>query len=514
MRFRHALRWLSAAVLLAATLASQPLVAQSLASFEQRVTVHRLANGWTFLLVRRPVAPVFSFVTIADVGSAQEVPGIFGLAHMFEHMAFKGTPNIGTTDWPAEEKALARVETAYQAWQAERLSARPDAAKLEALLAEFKRREEEAGRFVIKGEFDSWIQREGGVGLNASTGADTTRYFYSLPANKLELFAYLESERFFHPVFREFYQERDVVQDERRYSVDSQPVGKLLEQLLGSSFINHPYGHSTIGAVSDLQSFTRTDAEAFFRTWYAPSNLLTVLVGDVDPATAIPMIEKYFGRIPSRPAPPPLRTVEPEQIAEKTIVLKDRSEPLYIEAYHKPAITNPDEPAWDVLDLVLSSGRASRLYRSLVRDKKLAVSVSTFSGIPGAKYPHLWGVFVVPAQGAALDKVRDAVRVELDRLKSGDLADAELARAKRRVRATLVRDLQSNEGLARQLADYQRFFGDWRETFRYLDRVDAVTKADVQRIATAAFVDSHRTVGEVIRDEQPAPGPTTAQEGN
>ena len=213
MRFRHALRWLSAAILLAAASASLPLAAQNLASFEKVVTVHRLANGWTFVLVRRPVAPVFSFVTMADVGSAQEAPGIFGLAHMFEHIAFKETPNIGTTDWPAEEKALAQVETAYQAWQAERLSAHPDAAKLQTLQAEFKRREEEAGRFVIKGEFDSLIQREGGVGLNASTGADTTRYFYSLPANKLELFAYLESERFFHPVFREFYQERDVVQD-------------------------------------------------------------------------------------------------------------------------------------------------------------------------------------------------------------------------------------------------------------------------------------------------------------
>lgn len=511
MRLRHVLRWI-AALSFAALTTSPQIEAQSLASFEQRVTLHRLANGWTFLLVRRPVAPVFSFVTVADVGSAQEVPGIFGLAHMFEHMAFKGTPNLGTTDWPAEEKALAAVEAAYQAWQDERLSPRPDPKKLETLYAEFKTREEEAGRFVTKGAFDSLIQQEGGVGLNASTGADTTRYFYSLPANKLELFAYLESERFFRPVFREFYQERDVVQDERRYSVDSQPVGKLLEQLLGSAFVNHPYGHSTIGAASDLQSFTRTDAEAFFRNWYAPGNLLTVLVGDVDPATAIPLIEKYFGRIPARPTPPPLRTVEAEQIAEKTIVLSDRSEPLYVEAYHKPAITHPDEPAWDVLDLALSNGRASRLYRSLVRDKKLAVSVSTFSGIPGAKYPHLWGVFVVPAQGADLAKVQEAVHAELERLKAGDLTDAELSRAKRRVRSTLLRELQSNEGLARQLADFQRFFGDWRETFRYLDRVDAVTKADVARIATGAFVDSHRTVAQVVRDEEPAPGPTTKAE--
>ncbi len=511
LRSLRSLRVLAAVVL--SILSALPLPAQSIASFEKQVTVHRLANGWTFVLVRRPVAPVFTFVTLADVGSAQEAPGIFGLAHMFEHMAFKGTPNIGTTDWPAEEKALAAVETAYLAYQKERLSARPDPQKVAALLAEFKAREVNAGRFVVKGEFDSLIQREGGVGLNASTGADTTRYFYSLPANKLELFAYLESERFFHPVFREFYQERDVVQDERRYSVDSQPLGKLLEQLLGSAFVSHPYGHSTIGAMSDLGTFTRTDAETFFRSWYAPGNLLTVLVGDIDPTTAIPMIEKYFGRIPARETPPPLRTVEPEQIAEKTILLRDRSEPLYLEAYHKGAITDPDEAVWDVLDQVVANGRASRLYRSLVRDKRIAVSVSTFNGIPGSKYPNLWGVFVVPAQGAGLDKVRDAIRSELDRLEAGDVSDAELARAKRKVRASLVRDLQTNEGLARQFADFQRYFGDWRETFRYLDRVDAVSKADLSRIATKTFTDAHRTVGEILRDDQPAPGPTTEDGG-
>ena len=503
--------WLTAAALLAG-LASRPLPAQDLKSFEERTTVHKLANGWTFVLVRRPVAPVFSFVTLADVGSAQEVPGITGLAHMFEHMAFKGTPNIGTTDWPAEEKALAAVEQAYQAWQAERLSAKPDPVKLEPLRVAFKQREDEAERYVIKGEFDSILQREGAVGLNATTGADTTRFFYSLPANKLELFAYLESERFFRPVFREFYQERDVVQDERRYSVDSQPLGKLLEQLIGAAFVAHPYSHSTIGCTSDLESFTRTDAEAFYRTWYAPSNLLTVIVGDVDPQAAIPLLEKYFGRIPARPEPPRLRTVEPPQIAEKTIVLEDNSEPLYLEAYHKPASTDPDEPVWDALDLVLSNGRASRLYRSLVRDKKLAVSVSTFSGIPGTKYPHLWGVFVVPAQGIDLAKVKDAVRSELERLRSGDLTDSELARAKRRARASLLRDIQSNEGLARQLADAQRSTGDWREAFRYLDRMDAVSRDDVRRVATQAFVAANRTVGMVVRTAASASGAAPGKE--
>src|SRR6476661_8428070 len=214
--------------------------AQDLKSFEAKTKVHVLQNGWTFIIVERPVAPVFSFATVADVGSAQEVPGITGLAHMFEHMAFKGTPNLGTRNYEGEKKALDALEAAYQAWQAERMSPKPDAQKLERLLADFKAKQQTAAGFVVKGEFDDVVTREGGVGMNASTGADETQYFYSLPANKVELFAFLESERFYHPVFREFYEERDVVMEERRMSTESQPFGRLVEQFTSAAFTAHP----------------------------------------------------------------------------------------------------------------------------------------------------------------------------------------------------------------------------------------------------------------------------------
>lgn len=478
--------------------AALPAAAQDLASFEARTTVHKLANGWTFLIVERPVAPVFSFCTIADVGPAQEVPGITGLAHMFEHMAFKGGPTVGTRDWEGEKKALAELEAAYQAWQAERLATRPDPRKLETLEAEFRRRQEAATRFIVPNELDDILTREGGTDLNASTGADETTYFYSLPSNKVELFAFLESERFAHPVFREFYEERDVVQEERRQRLEGSGFGRLVEQFGITAFDAHPYKQPGIGYMSDLQSITITDAEKFFQTYYAPSNLITAIVGDVQAKTLIPILEKYFGRIPARPAPPPLRTVEPPQRAEKIVILEDPAQPMVLEAYHKPASTHPDQPVWRAIDDVLSNGRTSRLYRSLVRDRKIAVEVDSFADFPGEKYPNLWAVLAVPAVGATNEQVQAALRTELDRLRTEDVTAEELARFKARAKGSLLRGLRSNLGLALRLADAQRLHGDWRELFRSLDRIDKVTPADIRRVANEAFRASNRTVGMIV----------------
>jgi predicted Zn-dependent peptidase len=483
-----------------------PAAGQDLKSFEERTTVHKLANGWTFILVERPAAPVFAFCTLADVGSAQEVPGITGLAHMFEHMAFKGSTHIGTKDWPSEEKALDALEAAYQAWQAERLSPKSDPKKAEQLLAEFKARQAEAGRFVDETSFDVILSREGATGLNASTGADETRYYYSLPSNKLELFAFLESERFLHPVFREFYQERDVVQEERRMD-ESSPFGRLFEQFQVAAFEAHPYHQPIIGTMSDLQSFTLTDAEAFFKVNYAPSNLITAIVGDIKAKEVIPILEKYFGRIPARPGPMPLRTVEPPQRAEKTLVLEDPSQPLYLEAYHKPANTGPDQPVYDAINDILSRGRTSRLYRALVRDRKLAVNVDSFTGFPGEKYPNLWAVLAVPAYGVSNEQVQTVLRSEIDRLKGEDVTDEELVRFKTRAKADLLRGLRTNAGLAGRLVNSQRLYGDWRELFRYLDRLDKVTKVDIRRVANETFQKTNRTVARI--ESRPSDTPET-----
>ena len=481
-----------------------------LASFEERVTEHTLPNGWTFILVERPIAPVFAFMTRVNVGSAHEGAGVTGLAHMFEHMAFKGTPRLGTVNYTEEQHALEAVERAYLAYQDARLRSTSEAQEVDRLYADFKLKQRAAAQFVKKNEFGDIVEREGGVAVNAFTGTDVTGYFYALPANKVELFCYLESERFLHPVFREFYEERDVVMEERRLRTESRPIGRLLEQFVATAFTAHPYHHPVIGYASDVQSYTMTDARRFYETYYVPSNVVTAIVGDVDPRTLIPLLEHYFGRIPRGSPPPPLRTVEPPSTAEKIVTLNDPSQPFYLEGYHKPAVTHEDQPVFDAIDDVLTNGRTSRLSRALIRDKRLAVATGSYGAYPGEQYPHLWVAYAVPARGVANDAVQQALREEFDRLKTEDVTDEELAKFRTRAKASLIFSLNNNLGLAMRLTDYHALFGDWRELFRSLERFEQVTAADIRRVANQTFTASNRIVAQIETTAPPLASEPTA----
>ena len=485
-----------------------------LASFEQKVTEYTVKNGWTFILVERPVAPVFAFMTAVNVGSAQEGTGRTGLAHMFEHMAFKGTPRLGTKNYEEEKKALEELERAYLAYQEARLSSTSDAQRIERLSNVYKRKRQAAAKFVKKNEFSDVVEREGGVAVNAFTSADVTGYFYALPANKIELFCYLESERFLHPVFREFYEERDVVMEERRMRTESRPIGRLFEQFVVTAFTAHPYHHPVIGYASDIQSYTMTDAKQFFETYYVPSNMVTAIVGDIHPETLIPLLETYFGRIPGGSKPPPLRTMEPPSIAEKVVTINDPAQPFYMEGYHKPAATHPDQPVFDAIDDILTNGRTSRFYRALVRDKQIAVDAGAYGAYPGEKYPHLWVAYAVPARGVSNETVQQAIREELNRLKTEDVTDEELTKFRTRAKAGLIYSLKSNLGLAMSLTDYHTLFGDWRELFRYIQRFDRVTKADIRRIAAQTFVASNRVVAQIETMSPPAARTPTSPQGS
>jgi predicted Zn-dependent peptidase len=488
------------------------LRAQDVASFEKRITVKKLANGLTIVLMERPEAPVFSFYTRVDAGSVQEVPGITGLAHMFEHMAFKGTHEIGTTNWPREKLALEKVETAYAAYLTEKLKeVGRDDKKLAALEKTWQDAVTAANEFVVPNQFGEIVESQGGVGLNASTDRDETTYFYSFPQNRLELWAYLESERFLQPVMREFYKERDVVYEERRMSVDSSPQGRLLEQFLRAAFIAHPYGRPVIGWPSDLRAFSATDAANFFRKYYVPANIVVTLVGDVKAAEAMPVIEKYFGRIPAGPRPEPLRTQEPPQQALRTVLIHDPSQPLYVEGYHRPDFRDPDDAVYDVLADLLSKGRTSRLYRSLVRDKRIAIAAQGGS-FPGNKYPSLFFFFAAPSRGHLADEMAGPIHEEIEKLKTQDVTDDELQSIKTRAKADLIRGLGNDQGLAIQLGEYQAMYGDWRELFRQIEEIEKVTKADIRRVASKTFREENRTVGK-METEAPKPAPAAPAKG-
>jgi predicted Zn-dependent peptidase len=471
-------------------------LAQDVTSFEKRITLKKLPNGLTLMICERSEAPVFSFFTLVDAGSTQDPMGATGLAHMFEHMAFKGTDKIGTTDYAAEKPALEKVEVAYAAYIAERdKSVGHDEAKLKQLEKTWRDAIAAADTYVVGNAFGKIVEQNGGEDMNANTSYDETAYHFSLPENRLELWAYLETERFLHPVMREFYKERNVVIEERRLRTDSNPIGRLVEQFIAAAFAAHPYHRPTVGWMADLNSFSATDALTFFDKYYVPSNMVVAVAGDVKASAAMPMLEKYFGQLPARPQPDELTTTEPPQNSERKVILKDRSQPLYLEGYHRPDYKSKDDAVFDAITDLMSEGRTSRLYRALVRDKKIASFSAGFSGMPGTKYPHLFAFYAVPLPGHTTQEMADAIHVEIDKLKKEDITDDELKMIKTRSKANLIRGLADNQGLATQLATYQTRYGDWRELFRSVDRIDQVTKTDIRRIANEIFVDTNRTIG-------------------
>src|SRR6516225_11232022 len=493
---------LLALILLALTL---PLTAQDLASFEKRVTMKTLSNGLTVIILRRPEAPVFSFFTMVDTGSAQDPLSKTGLAHMMEHMAFKGTPDIGTTNYAEERVALGKVEQAYAAYEAERIKrVGRDPQKLAQLQKEWQDAIAAADKFVIKNQFGEIVESHGGVGMNAFTSYDETGYMYSMPSNMIELWAAIESDRFANPVMRNFYKERNVVMEERRMRTDSSPTGRLVEQFLGTAFDANPYHRPTIGYASDLQAFSATDALNFFHQYYLPSNMVIALVGDLDPDQVMPIVERYFGQLPTKPKPTELTTVEPPQNSVREVKLHDMAQPIYVEGYHRPSYLDPDDAVYDAITDIMSNGRTSRMYRSMVRDQRIAAAAGGFTTFPGAKYAHLFAFYGVPLPGHTNAEMQKSIQAQIVKLKTEDVTDEELQMFKTRTKADLIRGLDSNEGLAQQLAIYQTRYGDWRELFRYLDRVDKVSKADIRRVANQVFQDNNRTIGTIETISEPA----------
>jgi predicted Zn-dependent peptidase len=475
-----------------------PVLSQDLAEqFSDRVTEFTLDNGLHFIVIERPVAPVATFVSFVNVGGADEPAGNTGIAHIFEHMAFKGSRTIGTTDWESEQAALDRMDEAYQEWLNEQLRPGADEERLEALWSEFERWQEEAGQYVRSEEFTQIIEQEGGQNLNAFTSSDATGYFYSLPQNKAELWFYLEAQRFREPVFREFYVEKDVIMEERRMRTDSNPQGRLLEEFLSVAYSAHPYGNPVVGWASDITATTIEDTRRFYETYYVPSNITVAIAGDVDPQRMRALAERYFGDMPAGEPAPPVVTEEPPQRGERRFVIEENSQPLFIAGYKGVARNHPDAPALEMLGNILSSGRTSRLYQRMVQDERLALGVQALTGFPGARYPSLFVTFAVPNRGVALQDIERVLDEEIDKARSGDITQEELDRAVTNARAGLIRGLNSNMGLALGLAEAHAQRGDWRDAFTYIEALEEVTLDDLQRVANEYLVDDQRTVGTI-----------------
>ena len=474
--------------------------AQDLKDIEKRVTEFTLANGLHFIVFERRQAPVVSFHTFVNAGSVNDPGGQTGIAHMFEHMAFKGTDTIGTRSYEEEKKALEAVEEVYDRLEAERNKGpRADGDKVRALELELKVAVDRANSYVEPNMLPQIIEQNGGVGLNASTGADSTNYHYSLPANRLELWFLLESERFQRPVFREFYKERDVVREERRMRIESHPQGRLLETLLAAAFAAHPYRNSPAGWASDIESLRAGDAARFFRVHYAPANIAIGIAGDVNSGEARRLAEKYFGGLPKAAQPAGVRTAEPKQEGEKRVKVESPSQPFLLVGYKRPDQLHADDAALDVLQGILSGGRTGLLYKELVRDKKLALAAAAQAAFPGAKYTSLFVFFVAPSLDRTTEENEKAIYEILEKLKQEKVEAATLDRVKTKVRASVVRALDNNAGMAMRLTYYHVNYGNWRKLFTGLDEINKVMAEDVQRVVRQYFVESGRTVAYSVK---------------
>lgn len=454
-----------------------------------------LKNGLRVIVMEKPDAPVVSMITWVRAGSVDDPKGYTGMAHMFEHMAFKGTQTLGTTDYAKEKKAIEVEDSLFLLLRAERNKGRfVDSAKVATLEKQYNDAREASYKFVVPNKFTSVIEEEGASGLNASTWNDFTNYYYSLPANRLELWMATESERFLRPVFREMYKERDVVAEERRLRTDSDPFGRLYEEFCGLAFKSHPYGISGIGHMSDIMYYSRDEADAFFLKYYGPTNMHIVIVGAVKADDVIKMADKYWGRIAYRPAPERIATIEPEQLGERRMIIEDPSQPIMLIGYHTPEMTHPDRAPLDLLASYLANGRTAVLYEKLVKEKKMAVAVQGWTGVPGEKYPTCGVLLCVPAQGISNDDCEKAIYAEIDNIIANGPDPKKLENFKAQANSSFIGQLDDNSDLGFQMAMYQDIWGDWKELFNTLDRVNRVTPDDIKRVAAKYYTKKNRVV--------------------
>ena len=443
------------------------------------VAEHRLANGLLLLTVEHRQAPIVSCSVFYRVGSANEEPGRTGITHLLEHMMFKGTRTVGTRDWNAEEPLIAEVERLHEAIAVVERGG-GGAAETARLREELEKAERRAERLMVRNELWKTYMAAGAEDLNAGTGKDRTQYYCSLPANRLELWMALESDRMAHAVFREFHRERQVVLEERRLTVDDSPGGAFWEQLFATALIAHPYRWPIIGWRSDIESISRLDVEAWYRRYYAPNNAIVVVAGDVRHEEVVALAERHFGPIQAQPPPPPVVTREPPQRGPREARLALDASPRVALAFQKPAAESDDDIALDVLSNILSDGRTSRLYRRLVQEKQVAVSAT--ADCPPSKYPCLFIIHAVPRRPRTADEAAVALHEELRVLAREPVTDWELAKARNSIEADFVRGLESASELASAVGTFAAI-DRWDYVNRYIPRVRAVTPADLVRVA-------------------------------
>ncbi|NMC44082.1 MAG: insulinase family protein [candidate division Zixibacteria bacterium] len=469
-----------------------------------------LSNGMRILVVENHIAPVMSTYIRFKVGAVDEHNGITGISHFLEHMLFKGTRIFGTSNYEAEVPLMKKIDSLGVLLEAEKAKLRSplrggSEERAKALREEIAAVQAEQAKYIIKDELWETYLKNGGNGLNASTGNDGTQYFLSLPSNRLELWAFMESDRMANLVFREFYSERDVIREERRLTTENQPMRTLSEALNATACWASPYHWSVVGWASDIENYRLADMQEYFHTYYHPSNAIAVVVGDVKPEEVFAVCEKYFGAIPARPTPRQVFTEDAPQKGERRVEVEYDAKPSALIGWHMPGIGHPDVAALDVLSDILSKGRTSRLYKNIMEKKLGRVS----AGISMSRYPELFTCNITPMGQHSVDEVMEATLAEIDRLKTEPVQAWEIDKVRTQADADFVRSLSSNIGLAFQLGNMEAMAGNWHYLIDYRDEYKKVTPEDILRVANQYFTKSNRTIATLVSADgaKPAGGP-------
>ena len=461
----------------------------------QKVVKTKLKNGLTVLMVERHISPTVALYIRHCVGAVDETKGESGAAHLLEHMMFKGTTTIGTKNYPAEKIILDKIELTGVALDKEKMKAQTaDPKIIQNLTVQLKKMHVQHKQYIIANEIDRLYTENGGLDMNASTGQDVTTYKVSLPASKIELWARIETDRLLNPVFREFYTERDVVMEERRQRVESDPDGKLYEQFLNAAYKTHPYGRPILGWTEDLTNLSPNSVRKIFAKYKAPENIVIAVVGDINPADTLKLIDKYFGRIPASREKKNIISAEPIQTEERKVTVPFDANPMMIIGFHKPTAPAYDDYVFDVLETILTKGRTSRMYNLLVTEMQIAESVSAANGVPGTRYPNLFTIFAKPRHPHTNIELEEIILKEIEKIKTQPVSDAELAKAKNQLKMGYIQSLDSNAELASILSYYEVLLGDFLYFSNYLTNIEKVTSADIQKAARLYLNKENRTI--------------------
>jgi len=493
---------LSYAIFTAMALVISLLLPAPLFSYNLEKSVHAftLNNGLRLLVVERHLSPTLSIYIRCRAGAVDEASGKTGTAHLLEHMMFKGTKTIGSRDYRREEKILRDINKTGTALDRERRKGKADdQAVIDRLMLRLEKLRKLHQPLMVSNEIDRLYTENGAVGLNASTSHDLTTYKVSIPSNRLELWARIESDRMTNPVFREFYTERDVVNEERRQRSESDPEGKLFEAYLAAAFIAHPYRRPVIGWPSDIRFLDMAYLEKFFRETYAPNNVAIAIVGDIRFDTALEIVKKYFGRVPSRRLISAPVTLEPPQSGERRIEVLFDAQPQIIIGYHKPPPPTHEDYIFDVLESILSSGRTAKLFKTIVEEKRLAETIQVVNGLPGARYQNQFAIFAKPRYPHTCGELEQAIDFEIEKIKQAPFPLSDLTKAKNQIRADFIRRLDSNKGLAEMLSYFEALLGDYHYLKGYLDTIDRITPDDLLNAARTYLSRENRTVATLAR---------------